>query len=127
MLYSQKGQFMSVNGKNQEITKEDIVSVGRKFCIKNPGDIIERTLDIVSHIDRYLSVLNIDLKVRNMVAGELNGKYSEFVNKSSVLIKENVSDRKVLTSAQVNAIATYEKFKDAGHKPLDKANVILKK
>lgn len=105
-LYSQKGQFMSVNGKNQEITKEDLIRVGRKYGIRNPGESIERILDVVSRIDERLSGLGVSNKTRKMIEGELNAKYSELASKTSVLIKESVVDRakaayKALVDAEI--------------------------
>ena len=86
-IYSQKGQFMSVNGKNQEITYEDIIHVGRVYGIKNPSSIIESILDEVSRIDERLQVFDVVPQIRMMITTELNMKYSELVNKkTSVLV-----------------------------------------
>jgi len=78
-LYFQKGQFMSINGKKQDIMKEDLIQVGRVYGIRNPSEAVERSLDVVSHVEDYLLPLGVDKSVINSVTVELNSKYKSLL------------------------------------------------
>ena len=76
-LYTQKGQFMSINGKKQGITFSDLVETGRRNDINRPEGIIENILDVVGRMESYLKPLDIPERTFKMIATELNEKYGE--------------------------------------------------
>ena len=75
VLDVQKGQFLSINGKKNDITEEDLVAVGRRYDINRPGEIIRNTLDVVSRIHDYMRECGVADRVYDMISGELNEKY----------------------------------------------------
>ena len=76
-MYAQKGQFMSVNGKNQGITFADLVSVARTYSINRPESIIDEMMDIVSRVDTYLHEDGVNDAAIKVILTELNEKHSE--------------------------------------------------
>jgi len=74
-LYSQKGQFMRVNGKNQEITVGDLLTVARTYSINRPERIIEQMMDTVSHVDAYLKDAGVNNAAIKAILQELNDKH----------------------------------------------------
>ena len=76
-LYAQKGQFMSVNGKNQVITVNDLISVARHYSINRPERIIEQVMDVVSRVDDYLRQDGVNRSAINAIMSELNEKRAE--------------------------------------------------
>ena len=76
-LYVQKGQFMSVNGKNQGITTNDLVTIARHYSINRPERIIEQVMDIVSKVDDYLRQDGVNETAINAIMFELNEKHAE--------------------------------------------------
>lgn len=77
-LYVQKGQFMSIGGKKQGITMEDVLSVARIYSINRPERIIEQVMDTVSRVDYYLKDAGVNDSAIKMVVKELNEKHAEF-------------------------------------------------
>ena len=77
-LYVQKGQFMSIGGKKQGITVEDVLSVARIYSINRPERIIEQVMDTVSRVDYYLKDAGVNDSAIKMVVKELNEKHAEF-------------------------------------------------
>lgn len=77
-LYGQKGQFMSIGGKKQGITLEDVLSVARIYSINRPERIIEQVMDTVSRVDYYLKDAGVNDSAIKMVVKELNEKHAEF-------------------------------------------------
>jgi serine/threonine-protein kinase HipA len=77
-LYVQKGQFMSIGGKKQGITMEDVLSVARIYSINRPERIIEQVMDTVSRVDYYLKDSGVNDSAIKMVMKELNEKHAEF-------------------------------------------------
>lgn len=77
-LYVQKGQFMSIGGKKQGITMEDVLSVARIYSINRPERIIEQVMDTVSRVDYYLKDAGVNDSAIKMVVKELNEKHTEF-------------------------------------------------
>lgn len=76
-LYVQKGQYMSINGKNQGITKNDLLTIARYNNINRPERLIEQAIDVISKVDDYLREDGVNEAVRKMIQSELNEKYTE--------------------------------------------------
>ncbi len=76
-LYAQKGHFMRVNGKNQAITVEDLLTVARTNSINRPERIIEQTMDTVSRVDRYLKDAGVNEAAIKLILKELNEKHKD--------------------------------------------------
>lgn len=86
-LEIQKGQFLSINGKKNNITSQDLIAIARKYDINRPNEIIANTLDVVSALPEYMKGQNIDPSVSRMVMQELEPKLSGLKTKS--LLMEN--------------------------------------
>ena len=76
-LYVQKGQSMSINGKNQGITMNDLLTIARYNNINRPERLIEQAMDVISKVDDYLREDGVNEAVRKMIQSELNEKYTE--------------------------------------------------
>ena len=76
-LYVQKGQYMSINGKNQGITKNDLLTIARYNNINRPERLIEQAIDVISKVDDYLREDGVNEAARKMIQSELNEKYAE--------------------------------------------------
>ena len=76
-LYSQKGQFMSINGKHRAITIADFLAVARIYCINRPERIIESIMDIVAKTDLYLREDGVNEAAIKIVMSELNDKHAQ--------------------------------------------------
>lgn len=76
-LYVQKGQYMSINGKNQGITMSDLLTVARYNNINRPERLIEQAMDVISKVDDYLREDGVNETARKMIQSELNEKYTE--------------------------------------------------
>lgn len=76
-LYVQKGQYMSINGKNQGITKNDLLTIARYNNINRPERLIEQAIDVISKVDDYLREDGVNETARKMIQSELNEKYTE--------------------------------------------------
>lgn len=76
-LYAQKGQFMSINGKNQGITVKDLITVARHYSINRPERIIEQVMDIIFKVDDYLKQDGVNETAINTILSELNEKHAE--------------------------------------------------
>ena len=76
-LYAQKGQFMSINGKNQGITVNDLITVARHYSINRPERIIEQVMDIIFKVDDYLKQDGVNETAINTILSELNEKHAE--------------------------------------------------
>ena len=74
VLEVQKGQFLSICGKRSEIKKEDLIYIGRYYDINRPGEVIERTQDVLSHLHGYMKEEGISESVWQMVSAELRSK-----------------------------------------------------
>ena len=74
VLEVQKGQFLSICGKRSEIKKEDLIYIGRYYDINRPGEVIERTQDVLSHLHGYMKEEGISDSVWQMVSAELRSK-----------------------------------------------------
>ena len=75
VLEVQKGQFLSICGKRSEIKKEDLIYIGRYYDINRPGEVIETTQDVLSHLHGYMKEEGISDSVWQMVSAELRSKY----------------------------------------------------
>ncbi len=73
-LYSRKGQSMSVNGKNQEITIADFLAVARTYSVNRPERIIENVMDVVAKTDSYLRDDGVNEAAIKVMMSELNEK-----------------------------------------------------
>ena len=80
-LYSQKGQFMSINGKNRGITINDLLTVARHYNINRPERIIEQVMDIISRIDVFLKQDGVNTSAIKIIMSELNEKHAELNEK----------------------------------------------
>ena len=76
-LYVQKGQFMSINGKNQGITRSDLLTVARYNNINRPERLVEQALDVISKVDHYLREDGVNEAAIKIILSELNEKYTE--------------------------------------------------
>ena len=74
VLEVQKGQFLSICGKKSEIKKEDLIYIGRYYDINRPGEVIERTQDVLSNLHVYMKEEGISDSVWKMVSAELKSK-----------------------------------------------------
>ena len=79
-LYAQKGQFMRINGKNQGITANDLLTVARHYSIHRPERILEQVMDVVSHADVYLRQDSVNESAIKTIQTELNEKYAELTS-----------------------------------------------
>ena len=80
-----KGQFMTINGKADEINKKDILQVAQRYGIRNPERIIENITDAIIKLDGLMNDLDIPNITQKQVKKELNNKYNHFSNKTTVL------------------------------------------
>lgn len=76
-LYVQKGQFMSINGKNQGITMSDLLTVARYNNINRPERLVEQAMDVISKVDNYLREDGVHEAAIKVILSELNEKYAE--------------------------------------------------
>lgn len=76
-LYVQKGQFMSIHGKNQGITMYDLLTIARYNNINRPERLIEQIMDVISKVDDYLREDGVNEAARKIILSELNEKYAE--------------------------------------------------
>ena len=76
-LYVQKGQFMSIHGKNQGITMYDLLTIARYNNINRPERLIEQAMDVISKVDDYLREDGVNEAARKIILSELNEKYAE--------------------------------------------------
>lgn len=76
-LYVQKGQYMSINGKNQGITMNDLLTIARYNNINRPERLIEQAIDVISKVEDYLREDGVNEAARKMIQSELNEKYTE--------------------------------------------------
>jgi len=74
VLEVQKGQFLSICGKHSGITRDDLVYVGRYYDINRPGEVIERTRDVLLNLHGYMKEEGVDDAVWKMVSNELEAK-----------------------------------------------------
>ena len=77
-LYSQKGQFMSINDKNQGITIDDLITVARHYSVNRPERIIEQVMDIISKVDDYLRQDGVCESAIKTIMSELNERHACF-------------------------------------------------
>ena len=68
---------MSINGKNQGITTNDLLTIARHNNINRPERLIEQTMDIISKVDDYLREEGVNEAAIKTILSELNEKYSE--------------------------------------------------
>lgn len=76
-LYVQKGQYMSINGKNQGITMSDLLTVARYNNINRPERLVEQAMDVISKVDNYLRDDGVNEAAIKIILSELNEKYTE--------------------------------------------------
>ena len=74
VLEVQKGQSLSICGKKFGIRKEDLIHIGRYYDINRPGEVIERTKDVMSNLHGYMKEEDISDSVWKMVSAELKSK-----------------------------------------------------
>ena len=77
-LYVQKGQFMSINDKNQGITIDDLITVARHYSVNRPERIIEQVMDIISKVDDYLRQDGVCESAIKTIMSELNERHACF-------------------------------------------------
>ena len=70
---------MSVNGKNQGITTNDLVTIARHYSINRPERMIEQVMDIISKVDDYLRQDSVNDSARRAILSELNEKHAELM------------------------------------------------
>ena len=74
VLEVQKGQSLSICGKKSGIRKEELIHIGRRYDINRPGEVIERTKDVLSNLHGYMKEEGISDSVWQMVSAELRSK-----------------------------------------------------
>lgn len=74
VLEVQKGQFLSIGGKKSEIKKDDLIYLGRHYDINRPGEVIERTQDVLSNLHEYMKEEDISDAIWKIVSTELKSK-----------------------------------------------------
>lgn len=74
VLEVQKGQSLSICGKKSGIRKEELIHVGRRYDINRPGEVIERTKDVLSNLHGYMKEEGISDSVWKMISAELKSK-----------------------------------------------------
>lgn len=74
VLEVQKGQYLSICGKKSGIRKEELIHIGRRYDINRPGEVIERTKDVLSNLHGYMKEEGISDSVWKMVSAELKSK-----------------------------------------------------
>ena len=74
VLEVQKGQSLSICGKKSGISKEDLIQIGHYYDINRPGEVIERTKDVLSNLHGYMKEEGISDSVWKMVSAELKSK-----------------------------------------------------
>ena len=74
---AQKGQFMSINGKNQGITINDLLTIARYNNINRPERLIEQAIDVISKVEDYLREDGVNDAAIKIILSELNEKYTE--------------------------------------------------
>ncbi|MDA0930280.1 MAG: type II toxin-antitoxin system HipA family toxin [Bacteroidetes bacterium] len=59
---------LSINGKRKNITRQDLLTVGKSMNIKNAEEIIDKVSMTVSNWDNYANSVNVDDKLRDSIA-----------------------------------------------------------
>ena len=71
---------MRINGKNQGITTNDLLTVARHYSINRPERILEQVMDVVSRVDVYLRQDGVNDSAIKTIQTELNEKYAELTS-----------------------------------------------
>lgn len=71
---------MSVNGKNQGITINDLLIIARHYSINRPERIIQQVMDIISKADDYLRQDGVNETAIHAIMSELNEKHAELIS-----------------------------------------------
>jgi serine/threonine-protein kinase HipA len=58
---------MTINGKREGITRDDLLSVGKQMNIKKDKEIIERVLSVINHWSQYAADAGIPQKQINTI------------------------------------------------------------
>lgn len=67
-------ESLSICGKKSGIGKEDLIRIGRYYDINRPGEVIERTKDVLSNLHGYMKEEDISDSVWKIVSAELKSK-----------------------------------------------------
>lgn len=59
---------LSINGKRKNITRQDLLSVGKSMNIKNAVEIIDKVSQVVSNWKDYANAVNVDANLRDSIA-----------------------------------------------------------
>lgn len=59
---------LSINGKRKNITRQDLLLVGKSMNIKNAVEIIDKVSNIVSNWKDYANAVNVDANLRDSIA-----------------------------------------------------------
>lgn len=59
---------LSINGKRKNITRQDLLSVGKSMNIKNAVEIIDKVAYVVSNWKKYANAINVDVNLRDSIA-----------------------------------------------------------
>lgn len=60
-------QSLSVNGKRNNITRDDFLNVAFNMNIRKADDIIDQVMNVVSDWNRYAEKVNVDEKLKNAI------------------------------------------------------------
>lgn len=58
---------LSINGKRRNITRQDLLTVGKSMNIKNAGEIIDKVATVVANWNAYAEAVNVDNKLREAI------------------------------------------------------------
>jgi serine/threonine-protein kinase HipA len=64
-------QSLSVNGKRQNITRDDLLSVAKQMNIKKASNIIDRINDVIKNWNQYAEEAGVDVKLREAIKSTL--------------------------------------------------------
>lgn len=59
---------LSINGKRKNITRQDLLSVGKSMNIKNAAEIIDKVSNVVSNWKDYANAVKVDANLRDSIA-----------------------------------------------------------
>jgi serine/threonine-protein kinase HipA len=64
-------QTLSINGKNENITSDDLMTIAKANSVKNGGHIIERIVEVVNNWNKYAQEVEVRKDLREWIGGNL--------------------------------------------------------
>jgi len=59
---------MSINGKREDFTREDLLEVGKEMSIRKPAELVDRIVEVVSAWSEYAGVAGVEPAKANSIA-----------------------------------------------------------